>query len=360
MGIIDEKYIINYVKNNLSLLSKKALYDIAKDINSKVKISMNKSDFINIIKESNIDYMEIYKKNKAICFGVSSSVMQKLLNVNNNNLKRLAKKKIVKVEYYVEKRLYGSYCDVPYYSLEELLNLDNKDIENNLSKATEKQIKALEKARKVSLDNRTCKICGIVLGNKNMLHNGMCKRCVEIERMENRINRAKLKFKEYLENKNDYLILDTESTGLGENDKIIEIAIIDMEGKVLMNTLVYTDVPIGAEANRVNGIKNEDLIGKPYFENILEELEKIIENKTLLIFNSEFDVRMLYQSGFKKEIPIKSECLMNLYMNYLDSDRWIGLQRALEYEDINIVQDHRALGDCYCCLKLIKKIGYKE
>ena len=48
---------------------------------------------------------------------------------------------------------------------------------------------------------------------------------------------------------------------------------------------------------------------------------------------------------------------MNLYMNYINSDRWIGLQEALDYEGIKIEQNHRALGDCYCCLELIKKIN---
>ena len=50
---------------------------------------------------------------------------------------------------------------------------------------------------------------------------------------------------------------------------------------------------------------------------------------------------------------------MNLYMNYVDSERWIGLQRAMDYEGIDIIQDHSALGDCLCCLELIKKIANK-
>ena len=37
------------------------------------------------------------------------------------------------------------------------------------------------------------------------------------------------------------MFLDTESTGLGSEDEIIDIAVVDIHGKVLVNTLVDTE-----------------------------------------------------------------------------------------------------------------------
>lgn len=39
-------------------------------------------------------------------------------------------------------------------------------------------------------------------------------------------------------NPKDWLILDTETTGLDSRDRIVEIAVIDLSGVVLLNTLV--------------------------------------------------------------------------------------------------------------------------
>ena len=53
------------------------------------------------------------------------------------------------------------------------------------------------------------------------------------------------------------LILDAETTGLGEDAEIVEITIIDTTGKPLINTLVKPSTPIPAEATAIHGITNE-------------------------------------------------------------------------------------------------------
>ena len=41
-----------------------------------------------------------------------------------------------------------------------------------------------------------------------------------------------------LNNKNNYVILDTETTGLGDNDVIVQLGILDLNGNVLLDTLI--------------------------------------------------------------------------------------------------------------------------
>ena len=40
------------------------------------------------------------------------------------------------------------------------------------------------------------------------------------------------------------IVLDTEASGLGEKDVVIEVSAVDLAGNVVMDTLVYPDVPI--------------------------------------------------------------------------------------------------------------------
>lgn len=96
-----------------------------------------------------------------------------------------------------------------------------------------------------------------------------------------------------------YIILDTETTGLEvqQGHRIIEI------GAVLLNdrkkseehfhTYLNPSRLIDEEASKVHGIMNEDLIDKPYFEDIAEEFLDFIDGSTLVIHNAAFDVGFL-------------------------------------------------------------------
>lgn len=96
-----------------------------------------------------------------------------------------------------------------------------------------------------------------------------------------------------------YIILDTETTGLEvkQGHRIIEI------GAVLLNdrkkseehfhTYLNPSRLIDEEASKVHGIMNEDLLDKPFFDQIAEEFLEFIDGSTLVIHNAAFDVGFL-------------------------------------------------------------------
>ena len=98
---------------------------------------------------------------------------------------------------------------------------------------------------------------------------------------------------------NKFIILDTETTGLEvqQGHRIIEI------GAVLLNdrkkseehfhTYLNPSRLIDEEASKVHGIMNEDLIDKPYFEEVAEEFLEFVDGSTLVIHNAAFDVGFL-------------------------------------------------------------------
>ena len=96
-----------------------------------------------------------------------------------------------------------------------------------------------------------------------------------------------------------FIILDTETTGLEvqQGHRIIEI------GAVLLNdrkkseehfhTYLNPSRLIDEEASKVHGIMNEDLLDKPYFEDVAEEFLEFVDGSTLVIHNAAFDVGFL-------------------------------------------------------------------
>jgi len=93
------------------------------------------------------------------------------------------------------------------------------------------------------------------------------------------------------------LFLDTETTGLSPMDEICEIAIVDVTGQVLINTLVkpIRSIPFGA--TEIHGISDATVQGAPTFRNLLPELDGALKGRTVFIYNKEFDIGKIARSA---------------------------------------------------------------
>ena len=90
------------------------------------------------------------------------------------------------------------------------------------------------------------------------------------------------------------LILDTETTGLDFNDdRIIEIGIVELIDNVLtknyFHEYVNPEINISQSAQKIHGISNEFLVGKPSFSEIANRFLDFIKDDTIIIHNAEFD-----------------------------------------------------------------------
>ena len=95
------------------------------------------------------------------------------------------------------------------------------------------------------------------------------------------------------------LFFDTETTGGGREDQIIEIAFCNSDRHVIIDTLIYTDRPSSPGAFKVHGIHPHELLGKPTFINIQPAIVQLLKGRTLYAYNANFDIRMMRQSGHK-------------------------------------------------------------
>lgn len=151
--------------------------------------------------------------------------------------------------------------------------------------------------------------------------------------------------------KSKYVILDTETTGLGKYDEIIEISIIDLDGKVIYDSLVKPDRRITYDAYKIHGISDDMVEVYPTFESQWEDIYKAIKGKTIIAYNAKFDIRMIKQTlDIYKITPprLNSLCMMELCTRYK------GFRPKLESFSSS-PQTHRALGDTYIILNDIMK-----
>ena len=95
----------------------------------------------------------------------------------------------------------------------------------------------------------------------------------------------------------DLVFLDTETTGLSDDAEVIEIAIVDANGAVIFESYCKPTVPVESGAQAIHGIGPEKLKDAPSWLAIAAQVRAALEGKTVVIFNSDFDMRILSQTA---------------------------------------------------------------
>jgi DNA polymerase III subunit epsilon len=160
-------------------------------------------------------------------------------------------------------------------------------------------------------------------------------------------------------NKHQYVILDTETTGLGENDVIVQIGMLDLDGNILLDTLVKPTKRkrISSEASAINGITMKMLQDAPTFKELYPKFCEIISNKKLLIYNARYDAKLLLQTALQDGFTLKecdALCIMLGYSAF--KGEWSEKYGNYKYQKLPN-GDHSAIGDCKAILALIKKMA---
>jgi len=158
-----------------------------------------------------------------------------------------------------------------------------------------------------------------------------------------------------------YIILDTETTGIDEDDRIIQLGYIVLEQGhevQVYNEFCSTEVPISYPAMEVHHITSEMIEGKlacvdTLAYKTLHELNS--ELNYMIIHNAPFDLKMLEKEGFTLEMKLIDtlRCARHVFedeeAHRLQYFRYkMGLYHAEEDEaqKLNIeVKAHDAIGD---------------
>ncbi|WP_236669913.1 3'-5' exonuclease [Streptomyces antimycoticus] len=189
----------------------------------------------------------------------------------------------------------------------------------------------------------------------------------------------------------DVLVLDTETTGLHAEARIVELAVLNSCGEVLLDTLLDPGEPVPGDAARIHKITSEMVAGAPTFSSIAVRLTELLDHKRVLIYNKWFDVERLrweltlhYLDRAARELAaeavgtntvLESARERALVEAREQANAWID---AMTFEDVMIpysdwVGDwsdyhgnnrwqpldggHRAAGDCRAVLDCLRAMG---
>ena len=164
----------------------------------------------------------------------------------------------------------------------------------------------------------------------------------------------------------NYLILDTETTGLHDGE-ICQIAVIESSGKAVLDTFVKTKNPIPLQATSIHGITTDMVKDAPTWCEISPKLEVLLRDNLVIIYNAVYDRKMMHKSAECWELPkvdwksfCRFECAMEAYAefygdwnSYHGSYRWQKLSVAAASERVPVENAHNALGDCLMTLGVV-------
>lgn len=119
------------------------------------------------------------------------------------------------------------------------------------------------------------------------------------------------------------IIFDTETTGLSEEDKIIQVGAIvselgNNEHIEKYDELCSSNIPIKIEAMSVHGIRQIDIENKPLYRDtsFKKTIDTLNSNENYLIaHNLDFDLNMLTKEGFINQYKLIDtlQCAKHLY-----------------------------------------------
>lgn len=160
------------------------------------------------------------------------------------------------------------------------------------------------------------------------------------------------------------LYLDTETTGLDERAEIVDIAIVDGAGRVLLNTLVRPVEPIPPDATRIHGITNQMVARARTWDQVAPLVNRLIAGASrVVVYNADFDTRIMRQCNARYRLPDQPaawECAMLHYATYAGvihqrygGYRWHKLGDAAARFGHTGVLQHRALADTLLCRRVV-------
>jgi DNA polymerase-3 subunit epsilon len=168
----------------------------------------------------------------------------------------------------------------------------------------------------------------------------------------------------------EFVILDSETTGLDHIDEILQIAIIDQDGNELVNSLVKVHRPDATLersgwrdicATDIHGIHPEDLQDAPTWAELHPQITEALEGKHVVVYNAAFDLPKVEMMCEQDDLPVPAwsgeRCAM------LMLSQWVG-EYSYRYRDYRWQRlpggDHTALGDCLATLRVLKGLAAND
>jgi DNA polymerase-3 subunit epsilon len=156
--------------------------------------------------------------------------------------------------------------------------------------------------------------------------------------------------------------LDTETTGLGDDDEVVDLAVVGWDGTVLIDTLVRPKRQIPPDATNIHHLTDHDVRFAPSWCEVYPRLCNTIAGKRVVVYNAAYDFKIISGCCRHDGLPMPLapwDCAMHAYARYRGEVnrrsgqfRWHKLEHACQAFGIS-AGGHRALGDAHACRAVV-------
>jgi DNA polymerase-3 subunit epsilon len=159
----------------------------------------------------------------------------------------------------------------------------------------------------------------------------------------------------------DFVVLDSETTGLSSPVDFVEIAVLSARGETLFDSLLKPSCRIEPAARAIHGHSAKSLSGTPRFIEVYADLLEVLHQRRVIVFNASYDrrvwdtaIRRLGARGALAGMLPGWECAMRQYAMFVGERS----KRGKGYRPQKLPGgDHTALGDVLATLRLIERMA---
>lgn len=187
--------------------------------------------------------------------------------------------------------------------------------------------------------------------------------------MENSDHRRALAWARSLVQENNWVTLDTETTGF--TGQVIEWAVCAPSGEVLGQGLVKPTIPIEDGARLVHHITEYTVRDAPSFAEVWPVIWSLMQGKTVVIWGAEFDIARLLTSAQAHGMRLPTDefntrCAMAQYAAYHGERNWRGNGRwkwqklGVACAQLSITvsgRAHSAAADAQACAAIVRRMA---
>ena len=158
----------------------------------------------------------------------------------------------------------------------------------------------------------------------------------------------------------EFVVLDSETTGLGNPIDFVEVGVVSSQGEPLFGSLIEPACPVDPRASRVHGHTTESLAGERRFFDVYPDLLDVLWAKRVVVYNASYDRRVwdaaVGRLGARAALAGELapwECAMRAFAAYVGEPSKRGGYRSQKLPG----GDHTAIGDARATLRLIERMA---
>ena len=161
----------------------------------------------------------------------------------------------------------------------------------------------------------------------------------------------------------NFVVLDTETTGLQESDEVVELAITDACGKTLYSQRFYPDKEVDLGAQKVNHLSKKVLEGNPKFSaEHWDTIKRVISDRKILGHNISFDKRLIAQTLTRYGVANDTDVVFaGMYDSKTIAKKWMSaksyaLNKLTTQIGIEREELHEAADDCRMTVEFLIRL----